>query len=223
MDHLAEAATHGVAAPRNGVWGLPDRRRVIVYFSLLIPLDILFVTVYAGSNWLTSLRDDRLHLYLRQELAIPFVPAMVVPYLSISILFVLPLFMLDESRMKVLAKRIALATVVAGAVFLLLPAELGFERPEHVPGFQPVFDAIHLLDKPHNLVPSLHIIYSFLILNALMSISGSRSRVLFITWLSVISIAVLLVHQHHVADVLGGLLVGWLCLKTVRFEKGTAS
>jgi membrane-associated phospholipid phosphatase len=223
MDHLADAAVPGVTAPRIGTWGLPDRRRVVVYFSLLIPLDILFVTVYTGCNWLTSLRDDHLHLYLEHELAIPFVPAMVVPYLSIGVLFVLPLFMLGESAMKVLAKRVAVATVLSGVIFLLLPAELGFQRPERVPGFQPAFDAIYFLDKPHNLVPSLHIIYSFLILNALMSASGPRFRVLFGTWLGVITFAVLLVHQHHVADVLGGLLVGWLCLRTVRVEKGTAS
>ncbi|MHC5211437.1 MAG: phosphatase PAP2 family protein [Planctomycetota bacterium] len=194
---------------------LPDRRRLTLYVGLVLLLDVLFVVVYGGSNWITAQRDDRWRLYFDWELAIPFVPWMIHVYLSITWLFLLPLFLLDEQGLLLLARRIALAIVLSGAVFLALPAELGFERPERVPGYDALYATLYVLDRPHNLVPSLHISYSALIIVSLVAGTGRRTLWIFFIWLALICVAVVLVHQHHVVDVLGGFGVTYACTRLV--------
>ena len=142
-------------------------------------------------------------------------PAWIVVYFSILAVFVLPLFALDERGSVLLTKRVAVATLLSGLCWLLFPAELGFPLPHDASGFQPIFDAIYLVDRPYNLVPSLHVSYSVLILGSAMRVSGTRGSLLLGAWLALICLSVLLVHQHHVADVLGGLLVGYLCFRWV--------
>jgi membrane-associated phospholipid phosphatase len=67
------------------------------------------------------------------------------------------------------------------------------------------------VDAPHNLVPSLHISYSALILAALRTPSAPGwVHALLLGWLGLIAVAVVLVHQHHLADVAGGFAVAWI-------------
>jgi membrane-associated phospholipid phosphatase len=193
--------------------------RLGLYLRLVLLLDLLFVAVYGGMNWLTSRRSDLFEIYFDWETRLPFVPGLIWIYFSIVVLFVLPLFQLDERGMRRLARRIALAIVVSGAVYLVLPARLGFERPREVPGYDPVFQTMYALDPPHNLVPSLHIAYSTLILAALCAERPARVQALGAAWLALICVSVVLVHQHHLADVAGGLAVSWLSW-TVTNENG---
>jgi len=182
-----------------------------LYLRLVFLLDVLFVVVYGGLNWLTARRQDLRALYFDWETRIPFVPGMIYAYFSIIILFVVPLFVLDQRGMRRLARRIALAIVLSGAVFLLLPARLGFTRPAEVPGYQAVYALLYAVDAPHNLMPSLHIAYSALIIASLRT-PGAPGwiRALLLGWLGLIAVAVVHVHQHHLADVMGGFAVAWI-------------
>lgn len=203
-------------APAGG-WTLkPAREDLLVYARWAILLDALFIVVYGTCNWITSQRSDLLHLYFEWELAIPFMPAMVWVYLSLFALFPLPAFALRAGDLHTLGRRLCFATLVSGAFFLLLPARLGFERPATVPEYEIAFAFIHFLDLPHNLVPSLHISWSGLILYSLRAVSARRIRRLIELWFGMICVAVVLVHQHHVLDVIGGLLVGYAAIVVVR-------
>ena len=96
-------------------------------------------------------------------------------------------------------------------IYLLLPADLGFERPARVPGDEAVYQRLYALEMPHNLLPSLHIACSTLLIAALLNDSASRwIRLGLLLWGVVICAAVLLVHQHHVLDVISGLMLGLL-------------
>jgi membrane-associated phospholipid phosphatase len=181
-----------------------------LYLRLVLLLDVLFVAVYGGLNWLTARREGLVGLYFDWETRLPFVPGMIYAYLSINVLFVLPLFVLDERGMRLLARRIAWAIVLSGAVFLLLPARLGFVRPAAVPGYQAVYSLLYAIDRPHNLFPSLHVAYSTLIVAALCGRASGPARALLVGWLGLIAAAVVLVHQHHLADVAGGFAVAWI-------------
>jgi hypothetical protein len=88
--------------------------RLSLYLRLVLLLDVLFVVVYGGLNWLTARRADTHALYFEWERQAPFVPGMIVAYFSIVVLFFLPLFLLDERAMRLLARRIALAIVPSG-------------------------------------------------------------------------------------------------------------
>ena len=182
----------------------PARRDVVVSLCWAFFLTFLFLAVYLGCNWITSQRSGLYRLWFDWELGIPFVPAMVWAYLSLFVTFFLPMFALREAALNVLCKRLALAVIASGLLFLLLPARLGFERPEEVPA---AFRLIYLFDLPHNLVPSLHVAWSALILGSLRAVSPPWIRRILEAWFFFLCASTVLVHQHHLLDLLGGLLV----------------
>jgi len=182
-----------------------------LYLLLGLGLDALFVVVYLGLNLLTAHRDGRFRLYWDWELDIPLVQPMILVYSSILALFLLPVFWLDPDGLKLLAKRMAAAILAAGTVFLLLPAESGFARGADTGRFAGMFALLWAVDLPHNLFPSLHVALSGLIVAALFRQSPAWARLLLGLWLVAICFAVVLVHQHHVVDVLGGLVLAWAC------------
>jgi len=207
--------SHGTASGECAAPALPDRRRLLAYLGCVLAIDALFVVVYGGCNWITARRDDRIALHWPWELGIPFVPAMIWPYLSIVLLFVLPLFVLEVRALRRLAGRLACAVLISGACFLLLPAQPGWTRPADPGAYGPVFALLYALDAPYNLAPSLHVGFSALLLAALAENAGRAARWLCAAWLALIGAAVLLVHQHHLIDVLGGLGVALLSSRLV--------
>src|SRR5271154_2808627 len=94
----------------------------------------LFVVVYGGANRLTALRHDVGTFYFEWERHIPFVPVMIVPYMSIDLFFIAaPFLCRDDRERRVLSNRIVAAILIAGSCFLLMPLHFAFARP-HVDG-----------------------------------------------------------------------------------------
>jgi membrane-associated phospholipid phosphatase len=72
------------------------------------------------------------------------------------------------------------------------------------------------VDMPHNMVPSLHVVFSALILLALTGATTSESyRLFWYGWLLVICASTMLVHQHHLIDVIAGLALAFLLRKRI--------
>ena len=179
------------------------------YFYWLFWISVAFFTVYPLCNWLTAKRETVFNLYVSAELQIPFVPEFVWIYLSLYLLFVIPPFFLSALRMNALGKRLVGATIFCGIVFLILPAELGFERtvPDD-PFYSAMFAHLFAVDLPHNMAPSLHVTFSAMILFVLLNESQSIvNTTVFGIWLVLICASTVLVHQHHLLDVVTGLLV----------------
>ena len=188
------------------------------YFYWLFWISVAFFTVYPTCNWVTMQRENVLGLYISLELQIPFVPEFVWAYLSLYLLFLIPPFFLTHQRMNVLGRQLIAATLFCGLVFLLLPTELGFERaiPED-PFYSALFANLFAIDLPHNMVPSLHVTFSTLILFTLLD--GPRrapAKALFLAWLVLICASTILVHQHHLLDVATGLLVATFLYRVAR-------
>lgn len=190
---------------------MPTYRAGALYLKYCLIIDVCFLVIYGGCNWLTDQRTDQLALFFDWELSIPFVPSMIWGYGSMLVLFLFPLFQLEEADMPCLGRQILLALPIAAICFLFFPAELGFTRPDYVEGYNRVFQFIYAIDYPYNLVPSLHIVFSALIIFALMEVSNPLWRAVYGIWLSVISVSVVLVHQHHLADVASGYVLAWAC------------
>lgn len=170
---------------------------------------VAFFAVYPTCNWLSAQRAETYRLYFEWELELPLVPEFIWAYLSMYLLFALPAFFLDRPRLIALGRRLVTATLIAGAIFLLFPAQLGFERvlPE-APLYRALYGAIFSVDLPHNMVPSLHIVFSGLILLALMeSPTSARLSPLWVGWLLLICGSTVLVHQHHILDALSALVI----------------
>lgn len=189
---------------------LPRLSRVWrTYFYWLLWISVAFFTVYPTCNWVTMQRTDALGLYVSPELNIPFVPEFVWAYLSLYLLFLIPPFFLNHERMNILGRQLIFATLFCGLVFLLLPTQLGFERaiPED-PFYSALFANLFAIDLPHNMVPSLHVTFSALILFTLLDDPRTTlAKTLFGAWLVLICASTIFVHQHHLLDVATGLLV----------------
>jgi hypothetical protein len=169
---------------------------------------IVFFGVYPTMNWLTSQRASPWHLYFPAELAIPFVPQLIWAYLSMYLLFVLPLLLIPAERMPALGKQLIAGCLLSAALFLLLPAELGFARtvPRDAP-YAAIYARMFGVDRPYNLVPSLHVIWSTAIALACADFARPAIRVAILAWLAVIVASTVFVHQHHLLDLAAALVI----------------
>ncbi len=189
----------------SGIDDTPRNRiRLYAYWGGLA--GIIFFAVYPALNWFTSTRVHRLHLYVAPELAIPLVPQFIWPYLSMYPLLLTPLFLLPASRMPALGRQLIAGTIAAGLIFLVLPADLGFLRvvPSD-PMYAKIFAGLFGLDRPHNLVPSLHVVWSCAIILACTDVARPITRGLLYAWLAIVIVSTVLVHQHHVMDAVAAL------------------
>jgi hypothetical protein len=188
-------------SPQVG-WTWPDRQRWRAYGFWSSWVAVAFFAVYPALNWITALRDRRWHLYVPAELSIPFVSELIWAYLSMFLLFLIPPFLLPSARMPALGKQLIAGTVLCGLVFLLLPAELGFTREVPAsPGYAKIYAALFGIDRPFNLVPSLHVYFSAAIALACAAVARPLTRTLLLVWLGVIVLSTLFTHQHHIVDI----------------------
>lgn len=168
-------------------------------------LSVLFLVVYGGCNWFTSTRQDVGMLYFAWERHIPFVPLMIVPYMSIDLFFVVAPFLCGSRReLQIFSRRIVFAILVAGACFLLFPLRFAFERPHADGWLGAVFDWFRTMDQPYNLLPSMHIaLRMFLGVTYARHTRGLANAASHL-WFTLIGLSTLLTYQHHVMDVVGG-------------------
>jgi len=104
----------------------PTPRRLATGLWGALGVSLVFFPVYLGCAAITAARGRYGHPYADWELTIPFVPFMVVPYLSIFGLFLLPPFQLEEAELRVLTARLVVASLLGGMLFLAFPARMGF-------------------------------------------------------------------------------------------------
>lgn len=182
-----------------------------------VQLALLFVIVYGTTNWLTSLRPDIPSFYLSWERNIPFVPLMIIPYMSIDLFFIAVPFVCrtDQERL-VVSRRITACILIAGACFLLFPLRFAFERPPAEGWLGTIFDSFRELDKPFNQFPSLHIALRAILANTYARHSKGILRQLLNVWFSLIGISTVLTYQHHLIDILGGFILAAVCFHLFR-------
>lgn len=206
-------ASHPSASPLPP---LASRLATFAYWGFWV--GVAFFSVYPTTNWLSSLRPESTYaMYLPQELAIPFRAEFIWVYLSMYLLFFTPPFFLDQIQLKRLAKELIAVTIFAGLIFLLFPAQLGFMRETPAdPLYASLFSTIFSLDRPFNLVPSLHVVYSTAISLAIMQNASRALRVGLLCWLILLVASTVLVHQHHLLDVFSGLVLAGFAFMTGR-------
>ena len=193
--------------------------KTYIYWAFWV--GVAFFALYPSCNWLSSQRSDIHRLYFDKELSIPFVPEFIWAYISMYLLFFLPPFFLNTSQLRVLGKRIIVGTIISAVVFLLFPSRLGFERISPDGFYGEIFVRIFSIDLPYNMAPSLHIVYSsFILLSIYNAVKSKAIRLGAILWLTLISLSTLLVHQHHIVDIiLALLLTEFVSLKLIKGEK----
>lgn len=175
-----------------------------------------FLCVYCFCNWIASLHTGVPGLYFRWELWFPLVPLMIFPYLSEDIFFFFsPFVCRDRDEMQRHGVRLVLALLIAAVFFLLFPLKIGWPR-EPVSGINGLlFILERTLDRPYNLVPSLHLAFLVLLWVVYSRRTRGALRMAIQGWFVLIAISTVLTRQHHLIDVVTGLMLGWLCLYLV--------
>ena len=147
----------------------------------------------------------------------PFVPALILPYMSIDLFFVLaPFLTRSPKELRVLALRIAVAILLAGGCFLLFPLRFAFARP-HVDGLPGlIFNNFRNLDLPFNQCPSLHVALWAILLDLYIRRTRGVVRIGIVIWFILILLSTTLTYQHHFIDVAGGFALATLCFYLFR-------
>ncbi len=184
---------------------------------------LLFIVAYNICNRLTGLRSDVGVWAFSWERSWPVIPALIVPYWSEDLLFVIAPFLCRTREEVAVHRRRIVFCIVAGCIgFLLIPLRFAFPRP-HVEGlFAPMFAALYSFDLPHNLFPSLHIVLRTLLASMFLRVSRGPWRWLTHAWFSLIGISTLVTWQHHLVDVFGGFWLGAIALHLYHFDETPA-
>jgi protein-tyrosine phosphatase len=179
-------------------------------------LSLLFLVVYGSTNWYTARRPpaDVGTWHFAWELsAVPYVPVLIVPYMSIDLLFFLaPFLCRDVRELCVFARRVAFSILVAALSFLMLPLKLAWPTRPRVGGWfgdlvEASCTAPFLMEYPHNLVPALHVTLCLILADLYGRHTRGIVRSLSHTWYVLIGISTVLTWQHHLVDVVGGLVL----------------
>ena len=180
------------------------------YFVLGIPSLAWFVFVYAGADYLTGLHDYRVPLYLDAELSIPLIPATTIFYNSLHVSYlVAPFILRTRPEMKSLVLVWFLMTLIGGIVFLMIPFEPGFAPPDSSGmGFwRGMFEFADNANLQFNCCPSLHVAWAVATFDIYARSARRPWRLLLWMWSAGVCLSTLFLHQHHVIDVIGGLLL----------------
>jgi protein-tyrosine phosphatase len=178
-----------------------------------VGLSVLFLILYPFCNWLAAQRAYVPTLFFGWERSIPFVPLMIAPYMSLDLLFVAaPFLCRTNQELAALSKRVVAALLVAGVCFLLFPLRFAFERPPLSGWLGGFFNWFCGLDRPFNLLPSLHIAFCTILGHFYARRSRGLLRNALVVWFVVIGFSAVLTFQHHIMDVVGGFALGAYCL-----------
>jgi membrane-associated phospholipid phosphatase len=179
----------------------------------------VFLIVYSGCNWITSRRGNVGTFYFEWERRIPFVPFMILPYMSIDLFFVAaPFLCRTERELRIFSQRVICAIVVAGICFLLFPLHFAFPRPHADGWLGAIFDWFRGMDTPYNLLPSLHAALMLILVDVYLRHTRGLVRIAIIAWFALIGLSPVLTYQHHVIDIAGGLVLAGCCFYLFRLS-----
>ena len=177
-----------------------------------------FLLVYGGADTLTARRAFRVPVHVPMEIGIPFVPGMTVAYMSVYLLFLLAPFILRTRReFRAAVWTMAFVILCGGIGFLLLPAELAFTPPsqEQLGGWAGLYRVADALNLTYNLLPSLHVAFAVVCVSIFAPRAPGLVKALLWTWAVLIAASTVLIHQHHVLDVVAGWLLAIVGVRKV--------
>lgn len=143
---------------------------------------------------------------------IPLIPAFVFPYISLYALLALSLWRFGKADMgmfKLAALAVFLDLALSYLIYVFFQTEI--ERPVIAGSDVPsdVLRWVYSIDEPFNAFPSVHT--SLSVLCALLwRKAGSNIRPIIALWAVLIIASTVLVKQHYIADVFGGVAVAVL-------------
>ena len=147
------------------------------------------------------------------ERAIPFLPWTIWIYFSFFLFIGSAVFRVDNDLFWRFVVSSSLAALIAWSFVLLLP--ISFIRPDPAlidsELYRQIYTFVHEADPSHITFPSLHVAVTWICNFLLWNQPGRSWR---IALGIAISMSTLFTKQHLVSDVIGGVLLAWLCVWT---------
>lgn len=191
-----------------------------VSLRLTLPLSCLFTILFFSVYSLASLASSgraRPAFHFDWELALPFVPAAALIYLSVSFVLALAPFILRTWREFVpFFVMLTAEVLLAGLIFLAFPVKQGFA--ERISG-STLFQLADRLNLEYNEIPSLHAAFAVTAALVFGRRCGPLGKSLFWIWAAAVLVSALLMHEHHVLDLAAGAALGFVAVGVVDYRR----
>ena len=195
---------------RPPLLGLPRAEELRLTGAMAAGFSLFFLLVYGAASWVTGFYTGGLRVDLPFERHIPFVPAWSFVYVSMDALLLLSLLVFRTWREMVPFVLALCAQTVLGALcFLVLPVEVAWSAREVTGGHAGIFALADTMNLERNYLPSLHVAFACTAALAYGARGGTLARGLLALWATAIAASTLLIHEHHLVDVLAGALLAW--------------
>jgi membrane-associated phospholipid phosphatase len=185
-------------------------RRDVLLALLLAAVSVATYLIYPVLNH----GPNKIFLRTPLDHAIPLIPAMVIPYLSLIPLITVTAVVLaiaDVRRVQALALAVTIALLVSYLVYALAQSYVVRPSPVGRDWLAEAVRHVYAVDRPYNDFPSLHTSLSAIIA-ILWLRTHHRTGVVVAIWCGLIVASTVLIHQHYLADIAGGLMVAWLAM-----------
>ena len=171
---------------------------------------ILFSMVWSGAHELSDLWGRRLPLTFDWEAGIPFQKWILPLYFTLDVAVIcIPLLFRSAREALPPMGLFLIQVVIAAPFFVLLPIENAYsnDMPTGVWGAY-LFEPLGMKNVSQwNQTPSLHVTYSLTVATVVARRFGGPWRWIAFAWAIPVSISTMLVHEHHLICVVGGLIL----------------
>jgi len=179
---------------------------------------ITFYILYGLSSYLSEYIPWRTSVAFAWEKQIPFLPWTAIIYLSMSLLILLPLFIIrDKALIWQLIKILSIQTLIGSITFILFPVENDFPARQGAGFFYQIFILADTLNLTGNNQPSLHVCFAVTIAMVLVSRVTIKYQIFYYLWALAITISTMTIHEHGLVDIIFGFFLAlWGAKKWMR-------
>jgi membrane-associated phospholipid phosphatase len=209
MDRASTPLHRGIVSERG--WGL-------IASLLLIPAILGTNLIYEQLNHGPS----RIFLQTPLDRALPVVPVFAIPYVSLIPYIGVSLLAFLFLRVRVYrsaAITMIIVWFISYACYFFLQSYVARPNITGTDPFSAIVRSIYAGDRPYNDFPSLHTSLSTIITIHWWRVDR-RIGIAAAIWTGLIIVSTVLVKQHYIADVIGGLALGavtsWLVIRITR-------
>jgi membrane-associated phospholipid phosphatase len=192
---------------------------------------VLLVAWYGVSLLYTPLNHGPNRIFLRTPLdqAIPVVPVFVIPYISLTPYIAVTMALLLLTRVRLFrsaAVAMIAAWLVSYAFYFFLQSYVARPQLTGSDPFTSLIRTVYAGDQPYNDFPSLHTSLSTIVAIYWWRVDR-RIGIVAGAWTLLIVASTVLVYQHYLADLAGGLtLAAVACIVSLRLfarDRGAAA
>ncbi|MBP6123055.1 MULTISPECIES: phosphatase PAP2 family protein [Providencia] len=140
-------------------------------------------------------------------------------YLSFFIFIPLGYLFCPLERLCPLMYSMQLCALISGAIYLLFPTTMIYSSYDMISVSGRLLSALIDIDSPQNLLPSLHVSLTLVVLNALWSKQQKYRTALYLFWAIAICLSVLVLKRHLFIDVVTGAITAFAALYLVHLTR----